>query len=189
MAKVFASSDSSVKTCPVCNSRLVPAEYYSAVKGVSQVTDSKTDWSNGKTTQTISTQYSDIQKCTGVYCMACCYKAKAHSVVIFRVLIFIGLLGAIAFGVLAFVLENTALIAGAVPFIAALVLGWINIGDSGVIGENPYSGLTKEQIEAHATKHNEAILFENSNNFVACVPQDQIPQGRTFLSLSSFKKS
>lgn len=91
MAKVFASTDTSVKTCPVCNSRLVPAEYYSAVKGNSQVVDSKTDWASGKTTNTVSTQYSDIQKCTGVYCMACYYKSMASKVMLFRSLILVGL--------------------------------------------------------------------------------------------------
>ena len=188
MAKVFASTDTSVKVCPICGSQLVPADYYSAVKGNSQVVESKTDWSNGKTTNTISTQYSDVQRCRGVYCMSCYYKKMAGRVVLFRILILVGLLGIIAFGVLSFVLENTALLLAAIPFLAALVLGWTNIGDSGVIGENPYSGLTKEQIEAHATKSNENIVNSNSSEFIACVPHDQIPQGRTFLSLSSFKK-
>ena len=188
MAKDFASTDTSVKVCPICGSQLVPADYYSAVKGNSQVVESKTDWSNDKTTNTISTQYSDVQRCRGVYCMSCYYKKMAGRVVLFRILILVGLLGIIAFGVLSFVLENTALLLAAIPFLAALVLGWTNIGDSGVIGENPYSGLTKEQIEAHATKSNDNIVNSNSSEFIACVPHDQIPQGRTFLSLSSFKK-
>lgn len=188
MAKIFASTDTSVKTCPVCNSRLVPAEYYSAVKGGSQVVDSKTDWASGKTTNTVSTQYSDVQRCRGVYCMSCYYKKMAGRVVLFRILILVGLLGIIAFGVLSFALNNTALLLAAIPFLLALVFGWTNIRDNGVIGENPYSGLTKEQIEVHATKSNENIMNSNSSEFVACIPHDQIPQGRTFLSLSSFKK-
>ena len=120
--------------------------------------------------------------------MACYYKSMASKVLLFRILILVGLLGIIAFGVLSFVLENTALLLASIPFLAALVLGWTNIGDSGVIGENPYSGLTKEQIEAHATMRNENIMQSNSSEFVTCISHDQIPQGRTFLSLSSFKK-
>lgn len=188
MGKTFASTDTSVKICPYCGSELVPAEYYSAVKGNSNVVDSKTDWASGKTTKTISTNYSDVQKCQGVYCMACLYKKKALMLNLFRGMVLIGFLGVLCFGGMALLKNEVLLFLPGLPFLAALIIGWKSIGNGeGVITSNPYARITKEQIHAHATKRNEGFLLTNSYNFIQSVPKDQIPEGRVLLSLGTFK--
>lgn len=181
MAKGFYSLDTTTDVCPHCGSELVFAEYYSAVKGTSSVTAGQA----GR--KIIKTQYTDVQKCKGAYCMACLYKELALLLNIARAMVLVGLLGVVVCVILMLMKNNTIFWIPTLVFGLVLTLGWKWIGDDGVVGENPYTGLTKEQIHKQATARNDTMLDMSSNEFVANFPKDQIPEGRTLLPRNAFR--
>ncbi len=189
MASIYVSTDTTKKVCPHCGSELVPAEYLYASKGDSHLVDVHTDWARGKTTKTISTQYTDIQRRWGAYCIACLYKKKSRTLIISRSMVMVGLLGALCFIGLMIVKNDTLYWLPALAFIAILIIGWKTVGDDGVVTENPYSGLTKEQIHARATTQNDSVFLDmNSFEYVTNFPKNQIPSGKTILSRNAFRK-
>ncbi|MBQ5956480.1 MAG: hypothetical protein IJL46_02795 [Clostridia bacterium] len=85
--------------CPKCGGRMSPAEYYVAVKGD---TTSKTDLSQaglGKVTTTYSTQYRNIRRKTGGFCINCYTESRKK--IIKEYYIFSAVLGGVMLGCLA----------------------------------------------------------------------------------------
>ena len=61
-------------TCPACGGKMLPAEYYIAVKGDVR---SKQDWSqSGKVTTTTTTHYHNVRQKTGGFCPKCYTKSR-----------------------------------------------------------------------------------------------------------------
>lgn len=177
----FYSLDTKTTVCPHCGSELVTAEYFSAVKG-----ESSDKQKNGKNITT--TKYTDVQKHTGAYCMACLYRKKARLLTLARGIVVLGFLGTAASVILMLTKNNSMFWFPVIACFLVLSVGWNLIGeDDGLFTENPYRGLTKEQIHKTATSSSSLMLDVRSNEFVENFPKDQIPGGRTLLSRSAFK--
>ena len=87
--------------CPKCGAPLVPAVYYTAVKGATVVTGVKTEWQGASQKRTVSTStpYSQFRRHTDTFCPRCASR-KARRKKLPPFLLFLGLLAALAFGIM-----------------------------------------------------------------------------------------
>lgn len=181
MAKGFYSLDTITGACPHCGSELVFVEYYSAVENGSAVAAGQ----SGR--KDIKTMFSDVRKGEGAFCMACLYKELALLLTISRAMVILGFLGTAAFGILMVLKGNAVLFFPMLVCLWILGLGWHGLGDDGLIGENPYTGLTAEQIHKTATYPNQHMQDALSYQFVVNFPKDERPKGRTLLPRNVFR--
>lgn len=101
-----ARAEKSDPKCPKCGAPLVQAPYYTAIKGQSTVSNVQKQWTldGTKTTYTRNTPYSDLHLHTASFCPRCASRKSARLYYPTMVLIFGGLLAALAFGVMLLVL-------------------------------------------------------------------------------------
>ena len=79
-------------TCPACGCKMLPAEYYIAVKGEVR---SKQDWSQaGKVITTTTTRYNNVRQQIGALCPACYAKRRKPDQNLYFILA--GIVGALA---------------------------------------------------------------------------------------------
>jgi len=191
----YCSTDTSVATCPKCGSELSFANYYTGIKGATNIVSSKSerDWGAGKivTTTVRNTKYTDVREHTGAVCMYCTYHGLYMELLIARIMIVLGALGVIFAAVQYIILDNPQvwiLILGFVCFFAAGI-GWKIMGNGGLFCANPYKvkkgispfpGYAAMQNEFD---HNYVSDYLKSALFIA----DDIPKERTVLSRRDVK--